>query len=73
MLGFAVAHARHSEAFRRVQPGSARAETTLELTYHAEVLPGLRVQPDVQYVIHPGSTPALENTLVFTLRVQITL
>jgi porin len=73
VLGLAVAHARYSEAFRRVQPGSARAETTLELTYRAEVLPGLRVQPDVQYVLHPGSTPALENALVFTLRVQITL
>jgi porin len=70
VLGLAVAHARSSKALRRVQPGGDRAETTLELTYRAEVLPGVSVQPDLQYVIHPGTDPTLENALVFTLRIQ---
>ncbi len=30
------------------------SETALELTYQAEVVPGLTLQPDLQYVIRPG-------------------
>jgi porin len=29
-------------------------ETVLELSYQAQVLPWLQVQPDIQYVITPG-------------------
>ncbi|MDR7036498.1 porin [Methylobacterium sp. BE186] len=32
-----------------------KAETVLEATYQAVVVPGFTVQPDVQYIIHPGA------------------
>jgi porin len=50
-----------------------RAETVLELTSRARLLPAVSLQPDLQYVIHPGTDPLLENALVFTLRVEATL
>jgi porin len=73
VLGFAVAQARNSEAFLSTQPDRHRAETVLEFTYRARILSALSLQPDVQYVIHPGTNPLLENALVFTLRVEATL
>ena len=74
VLGFAMAHARNSHAFLEAQPaGTPRAETSLELTYRAELLPWLRLQPDVQYIIHPGTNPHRPNALVLTLQVRVTL
>lgn len=43
-------------------------EIVLEVDYQAKVLPGFAVQPGVQYLIHPGGTPATDDALVFTLR-----
>lgn len=52
------------------------AEMVLELTYQAPVTPWFTLQPDFQYVIHPGGnvpqpdnpTQALKNAAVFGLR-----
>ncbi len=38
-------------------------ETTLELTYGCAVRPGLLIQPDLQYIIHPGGNRAIPNAL----------
>jgi porin len=56
------------------------AEMVLELTYQAPITPWLTVQPDFQYVIHPGGnipqpdnpTQALKNAAIFGLRGTIT-
>ena len=71
-LGLAVAAARNGSHFKRAQPmGAAPAagETSLELTYQAQLVPWLTIQPDVQYVIHPGGTQATANSLVLGLRI----
>jgi porin len=55
-------------------------ELALELTYHAQIVPGWTVQPDFQYIFHPGGgsadpmNPALgriPDALVFGLRTMI--
>lgn len=63
-LGVGIAYARLSDDARRADrdtilyTGTAmprrRAETVIEATYQALVVPGFTVQPDLQYVIHPG-------------------
>jgi porin len=70
-IGLAVAHARLGDPARRTlfAPGTAdSAETAIELTYARKVLPGVSVQPDVQYVIHPGWAPDLDGALVAGVR-----
>lgn len=70
-LGFAAAHARLGTAARQTlfAPDRARrAETVLELTAQRPIAPWLNIQPDVQYVIHPGWDQAARNTLVFGMR-----
>jgi porin len=72
-LSVGVAHARNGGAYRRVYPGSRRAETALELTYRAEIRPGLWIQPDLQVIVHPGFDATLDDAIVLGLRVQVSL
>lgn len=55
-------------------------EAVLELTYIAQILPGLNLQPDLQYIVHPGgnvvdpygsgATP-IRNALVLGVTTQV--
>jgi len=74
MVGLAVAAARNGSHFERAQMTTgvpAAGETTLELTYLAQISSWLSVQPDVQYVIHPSGTRQLRNATVLGLRVAV--
>ena len=46
-------------------------ETTLELTYRAPITDWLTLQPDVQYIINPGTDPDLDDALVVLLRFEL--
>ena len=56
------------------------AETFLEATYQAQILPSWQIQPDVQYVVNPGAglanpeqpTQRLKNEWVIGLRTTLT-
>jgi len=64
-FGVSVAHARIAGSARRADRDAAfytgapmpirHAETIVEATYQALIVPGFTVQPDVQYVFHPGA------------------
>jgi len=47
------------------------AELNIELTYRAQVTNWLAIQPDIQYVIHPGIIGGLDNALVIGLRFEL--
>jgi porin len=73
-LGLAVAAARNGSSYERAQAVAgtpAAGETTVELTYLAQLGSWLAVQPDVQYVIHPGGTRAARNAVVLGLRIAV--
>jgi porin len=73
-LGLAIASARNGSHFERLQRAAGartNSETTLELTYLAQIRSWLVVQPDVQYVIHPGSAPTARNAVVPGLRIAL--
>ena len=73
-LGLAVAAARNGSHYERAQTaagGTAAGETSVELTYLAQLGSWVTVQPDVQYVIHPGGTRATRNAVVPGLRVAV--
>ena len=56
------------------------AETFLEATYQAQLLPSWQIQPDVQYVINPGAGIAnpddpnqrIKNEFVVGVRTNVT-
>lgn len=53
-------------------------EGLIEVTYQAKIMPGLTLQPDFQYIFHPGghvpgpTGAAVKNAAVFGLRVAVT-
>ena len=69
-LGLAVASAHNGRRYRRlIDDGfGASHETDVELTYSAIVLPWLRVQPDVQWIVNPGFSGRAPDALAFGLR-----
>ncbi|WP_232475872.1 carbohydrate porin [Flavisphingomonas formosensis] len=72
--GIALAHAATSPAARRADPGVVRrGETAIELTYQRRLTRWLTVQPDMQYIVHPGADASLRNALVFGLRLIATI
>lgn len=74
-LGLAVAMITNGNTFVRTQAalGSAfeRHETAIELTYRVQALPWLALQPDVQYIVNPGTDPALDDAWVVGLRFEL--
>jgi porin len=46
-------------------------EINLELTYFANLTSHLSIQPDIQYIINPGMDGAVDNALVFGVRLQL--
>lgn len=72
-LGLAVAHAMNGGAFSDANPGAEDAETAIELTYRTQLTPWLALQPDVQYVISPGTDPTLDDALITSLRFEAAL
>jgi porin len=71
-LGLAIASAFTSRSYRLSVP-STRSETSIELTYRAPLSNWLTVQPNIQYVINPGTDPSVRNALAFGLRTELTL
>jgi porin len=51
-------------------PG-ASFEAVAELTYSIRVAPAISLQPDLQYILHPGGTQAYGNALVVGLRAVV--
>ena len=73
-LGLAAAWARDGSHYERMQlavGASTSSEATIELTYLAPLASWLAVQPDLQYVVHPGNAPTARYALVPGLRIAL--
>jgi porin len=74
-LGFAIGIAGAGNPFQQAQiaEGNAvyRYETVYELTYRATICSWLTVQPDIQYIVHPGFDQTLKNDFAFGLHFEI--
>jgi porin len=53
------------------EEGWDKYQSAIELTWRATVSDWLTVQPDVQYIVNPGSQRALRNALVVGLRFEV--
>ncbi len=73
--GLSVAVAHNGNKFKRASKDAGASvnssETTLELSYRAQVNPWFAIQPDIQYVIHPGTDPAVDDAFVIGTRFEV--
>jgi porin len=70
VAGIGIAHASNSAGFRALNPALEAAETVVELSYQFVIGPSLTLHPDLQFIVDPGMDPALDNTVVASIRVQ---
>jgi porin len=74
-LGLAVALARNGSHFLDQQRQDALpvtgTETALELTWLLQVGKHLALQPDLQYILHPGTDPRRKDALAAALRFEL--
>lgn len=74
-LGLGVAAAHNGGRFERaraiIDQPVEDAEVAIELTYRAQLSPWLAVQPDLQYVVNPGTEPELANAVVAAARFEL--
>ncbi len=74
-MGLGVAMAINGDPYKATQVAAgtpaADAETNIELTYRAPVTSWLTLQPDLQYVVDPGTSSTLDDAFVAGLRFEI--
>ena len=76
-LGLAVAAAHNGALYKQALRETGRAvdasEINVEATYLAALTSWLALQADLQYLLNPDTDPSLSNSLVATLRLQVSL
>jgi porin len=73
-LGLAIAVARNSGDYRAVTgPETLDREINLELTWRIRVSPRLVIQPDLQFVHHPGTDSTIEDAVAIGVRFVLDL
>jgi porin len=76
-VGLALGIARNGRPYRDARDAegvaTSPAEYALEATWRIPLGRHFVLQPDVQYVIHPDTDPAIDDALVFILRLEASL
>ena len=76
-IAMGVAYARNGRPARRLAIAAGEAlldkETTVEVSWRVPVSERIALQPDLQYVINPGSSPDVDDALAVGLRVEFDL
>lgn len=67
-LGFGIEGVHNGDPFRSVAAPIDASETSFELTYSDQITPWLSIQPDIQYIMNPGTDPALDDALAVGIR-----
>lgn len=71
-IGLGLSQSHNGDKYMQSVSGAAdRNEYSLELYYRDQIVSGFSVQPDLQYVINPGTDPALDNATVVGIRFDI--
>ena len=63
---------RDANRFHRTHDALSDDEAVLETTYQVNLAPWLSVQPDLQFIIHPGGSPRNDDALVIGARTVVT-
>ncbi len=75
--GFAFGIARNGRNYeaglRNAGQDVRDQEVVLEFTHAAYLTKAIVIQPDLQYIIHPGTDPTIDNALVLGLRLELAL
>ncbi|MFM7396694.1 MAG: carbohydrate porin [Gammaproteobacteria bacterium] len=76
-LALGIAYARNGRPARRLLAAQGETllsnETVIELTWRVPIAERVALQPDVQYILNPGSLAGVSDALAFGLRIELDL
>ncbi len=76
-LAVGMTHASNGSPFLRVRESAGEpmeeGETVLELTYRAHLGERVTLQPDLQWIMNPGTDPDIADALVLGIRAHVLL
>jgi porin len=78
-VGLAVVYGSYShdlrlaEGLNQTPAGVQNFEMTLELNYGWTIRPGLLLQPDLQYLVHPNGNTRLHNAVAIGMNIVLNL
>lgn len=70
-IGIAIAHAKNGSSAKKLANLDS-SETNIEITYQSQVSERILIQPDLQYIINPGSDSTLDDSISIGIRAQFT-
>lgn len=70
--GIAMTTSHASDKYRQLS-ASDTSETVIELTYRAQIMPWIAVQPSLQRIVNPGMDKAVGDATVVGVRVELAL
>ncbi len=74
-IGFAIARSRNGNPFMAAEARGGnimgRTETNFELSYRIQLNDTFAIQPDIQYIKNPGTTPDVDDAFVIGMRFEI--
>jgi porin len=74
IVGLAFAYAKINNDYYRVNSATTyRSETAIEFNYTLTLNNNISFQPNIQYIINPGMSKSINNALVSTFRLNISL
>jgi len=72
-LGVAVAIAHNGNGFEKASTDVGNREIVIEGTYRFQINPWFAIQPDIQYIVNPGTSSTIDDALVIGTRFEIVL
>ena len=76
-LGLSIAYAQNGhhviDAFRQNNLALENSETTFEATYSFFLTHWFLFQPDLQYIVNPGTNPGINNAFISNFRFELSL
>ena len=72
VLGLGIASVITSKTLTNITPEMKWNETAIELTYYIPLTNNIAIQPDLQYIVNPGTTTRIDNAFTGFLRFYIT-
>ena len=70
-MGIGMAHVGISKDYAKIHPETLKNETAIEITYQMFIGEKYSIQPDLQYIIHPGAVSGIKNALAGSLRLSL--
>jgi porin len=71
IVGLSIAHLGTGDRWSSASADHLRGETSVEFTYHFQINDIYSIQPDFQYLIHPGAQKSNSNAFVGMIRFGI--